>query len=780
MSEPAELADPATPRAPDSAVDEIARGLSISPSAARALVAAGHVQVDQIRTLPEETLQGLGLEASEIERIRTNSEAQASTPPVDPEALPVGRPAVDGDKIVGRWLDTVRKSERPKRRHLTLPAKDSTDVLRRWVDGDDRAMETWIQSSESARPTPVPMSTPSIPSVIPSPEPGDAGSGTVDRPRPAEPVPVPPAALLPAQLREREETVVRWLTDLLDRVKSDQFDAQSLLQEVQDIQRQLFEERAKRKQLEDEVEHVKRGSIAVIKYVRGREARAREQAVQTKDAEIAELRLRLLQGGISTEAPVGPDGAPAPDAAQTPAIPPDPSVVRDAENRARRGFEDKESQFVERETELRRRIVQLEAELRGQRAESDVVKQRQRLLALDEGSLPKSLEERMQAFDARERELIVRENDLRTKFEEIKIGSDELERKRAPLAYKETELAGWETQLRMTKQALELEARRLEQMRTEEGQVLAANPALIAREKQVGDLKQELARREEELRSRESFLNQKMEEIETLRHKAAQYEADEMHMDAVASTKEVRVRTGVRRLDDLVFGGFPTGSQVLINGPAHTGKDVLARLFVAEGLKAGLPALWIVTDKTFTQIREEMTGLFPPYPEFEARGLVRYVDLYARNLGVTQAEPIVKLLSLTDKNALEAITSAVNQFTSELKEKAPAYRVVFETVSTLTAYLDSSGMFRFLQPFVGRRKLDAAASYYVLETGMHTDSDLQTLEHMMDGSLNLKVDQLKTFLSVKGITESQSRAWIGYTFTKRSFSLGSFSLDHIR
>jgi KaiC/GvpD/RAD55 family RecA-like ATPase len=271
-----------------------------------------------------------------------------------------------------------------------------------------------------------------------------------------------------------------------------------------------------------------------------------------------------------------------------------------------------------------------------------------------------------------------------------------------------------------------------------------------------------------------------MEEIETLRHKAAQYEADEMHMDAVASTKEVRVRTGVRRLDDLVFGGFPTGSQVLVNGPAHTGKDVLARLFVAEGLKAGLPALWVVTDKTFTQIREEMTGLFPPYPEFEARGLVRYVDLYARNLGVTQAEPMVKLLSLTDKNALELITTAVNHFSQELKEKAPAYRVVFETVSTLTAYLDSSGMFRFLQPFVGRRKLDGAASYYVLETGMHTDSDLQTLEHMMDGSLNLKVDQLKTFLSVKGITESQSRAWIGYTFTKRSFSLGSFSLDHIR
>ncbi|HEY6238377.1 MAG TPA: hypothetical protein VIZ68_04245, partial [Thermoplasmata archaeon] len=143
MSEPAELADPAAPRAPDSAVDEITRGLNISPTAARALVAAGYATLEQIRGLSEESLRDVGLDTAEIGRVRTASEAAAPLPPIDVDAAPAGRPAVDGDKIVGRWLDTVRKSERPKRRHLTLPAKDSTDVLRRWVDGDDRAMEAW-------------------------------------------------------------------------------------------------------------------------------------------------------------------------------------------------------------------------------------------------------------------------------------------------------------------------------------------------------------------------------------------------------------------------------------------------------------------------------------------------------------------------------------------------------------------------------------------------------------------------------------------------------------
>ncbi len=775
MSEPAAVAAHAAPKAPDSAAEELVRSLGVGEAMARAAVAAGHTTADEVLALSPAALAALGFDRAEIGRLRTLAEARAAAPPASAEAPAAARPAVDGDKIVSRWLETVRKGDRPKRRHLPTPPKNSTDVLRKWVDGDDKAMEAWIQASEPARPapsTPAPAATaPRAPEgpAGPSPEPANGAAPAVVAPA----VPGP----LPAQLVEREETVVRWLTGLLDRVRSEQFDPNSLLQEVQELQRQLFDERTKRKQLEDEVEHVKRGSIAVIKYVRSREARARDQAVQAKDAEISELRLRLLQGGLSPEGG-GLEGAGGAPVAMAP--PSDPTALRDLERKLTGEHEERERQLVEREAELRRRVVQLEGEIRNLRSEATVVQQRERLLALDEGSLPQNLSDRLKGFDARERELLLRENELRARFEEIRLGTEELERRRAPLVYKEKELGSWEQQIRMTKQALELEARRLERMRTEEGQLAAASPQLAEKERQVEDLKQELARREEELRSRETFLHQKLEELETLQRKAAQYEADDLHANAVAAAKEEKVRTGVRRLDDLLFGGLPHGTQVLLSGPAHTGKDILAQLFVAEGLKAGVPALWVVTDQTYGQVREEMTSLLPTYPELEKRGLVRYVDLYSRSLGVTQAEPNVRLLSLTDKNALEQLVNAVNNFSQELKEKAPTYRLAFETVSTLTAYLDTQAMFRLLQPFVGRRKLDDAAAYYSLEVGMHSESDLQTLEHMMDGSINLKVDQLKTFLSIKGVSDAQSRAWIGYTFTKRSFSLGSFSLDHIR
>ena len=279
---------------------------------------------------------------------------------------------------------------------------------------------------------------------------------------------------------------------------------------------------------------------------------------------------------------------------------------------------------------------------------------------------------------------------------------------------------------------------------------------------------------------REMTLKSRLAEVERMAAHAATAEPEAAAV-APQGPAETRIKSGIRRLDDLLYGGFPIGAQVLVNGPAHTGKDILARFFSVEGLKADIPSIWVVTDSTWNQVRDDLAGLYPRYGEAEKAGMIRFVDLYTRNVvGSPTSVAGVRMLSSTDKGVLDQLTQSVNAISEELVEKWSTYRLVFESVSTLTAYLDTSATFRFLQPFIGRRKIDRAVAYFELDRGMHSDSDLETLEHMVDGSINTKIEQLKTFLSVKGVTETQSRAWIGYTFTKRNLSLGSFSLDHIR
>jgi KaiC/GvpD/RAD55 family RecA-like ATPase len=730
---------------------DLARALGVGADTAETLIQAGYTSVQTIRELTETALELLGVTTSDVERIRHPG---AGTPATADRT-------VQNDQIVQRWVGTVRKADRPRRVRVSIPTKDSTDTLRKWVDGDDSAMEEWIQSSEPAH-GPAPPSAP-----------------------PSRSLEVEEAARVPAldeaasPVLEREETVVRWLMGLLDRVKSDQFDPATMIQETQDLHRQLFDERTKRKQLEEEVEHVKRGSIAVIKYVRSHEAKEKEVAVRAKEDEIAELRLRLLalEGAEARAAPaVAAEGTPG-------LVPPQytanavEKATREIDQRLREEFAEREHAYIERETELRRRTVQLESEVRKLQSDAERMRDRGELLA-GGGSIAAEVDERLKVVDQREKDLVTRENELRQRFEEIRINAEEVERRRSPLEFKERELGAYEAQLQTRKAALDIEARRLEELRRE----VAGSGALSASEesRRMDDLRSELRAKEDELRAREGALREKTLDLEKLAGKAAAAEADQMHEDAVRDVAEVKVKSGVRRLDDLLYGGFPAGAQLLLNGPAHTGKDILARLFSVEGLKLGIPSIWVVTDKTWSQVREDLLGLYPKYEDAEKGGMVRFVDLYSRSVGSGQSNPHVRLLSSTDKGVLDQLAATVNGISEELKEKFPTYRLVFESVSTVTAYLDTTATFRFLQPFIGRRKIDQAVSYYVLDRGMHSDADLETLEHMVDGSLNLKVEQLKTFLSVKGVGETQSRAWIGYTFTKRSLNLGSFSLDHIR
>jgi KaiC/GvpD/RAD55 family RecA-like ATPase len=762
MSPPAEAISAGNPDPEVEVVESLARRFRVAPATARKLAESGHRGIDEVRAMSLEDLLGVGLDTEEAEKVRAAAEVpdpMTEAPAPTPSAPP------SEEERAERFAQSVQHRERSRRPRPTAPARGSTEVLKRWVGGDDHAMEAWIRSAPTPAPAGPAPTEAAEPTVVPgraeSPPPEASAPPTEEPEAPARPevsalTGTTPEGEIPPKILEREQAVVAWLTELLDRAKSDRFDPASLLAELQELNRAVFTERARRGQLEEELDEVKRGSIAVIKFVRTREAGAREQAIREREVEISALKLKLLQAQ---------DGA-LPSLAAASAA--------ETEERLRAEFAAREAEAAAREDELRSRLAQAEGEINQLRTDSTALREREELLNEKTQALPQVVLAQLQQLDARDKELANRENDLRVKFEEIRAHANELERQREPMRIKEKQLGEWELQLRTLKQTLEIEARTVEKARAETERTGGPDPA---QERRLEELKNEISRREDELRSREQLLHRQIEELQS---KIAQSDAETMHKEATTDAREKRVPTGVRRLDDLLFGGLPTGSQVLLNGPAHSGKEILARLFVAEGLKRGIPTIWVVTDKSYTQIRDEMVALLPSYRELEGRGMVRYVDLYSRALGVTQSEPGVRLFQTSDRGVLDQLSQAVNAFSQELKERAASYRLVFESVSTVTAYLDTTAMFRFLQPFTGRRRLDGAAAYYNIETGMHTDSDVETLEHMVDGSVNLKLDQLKMFLSVRGITDVQSRDWVGYTFTKRAFSLGSFSLDHIR
>jgi len=63
---------------------------------------------------------------------------------------------------------------------------------------------------------------------------------------------------------------------------------------------------------------------------------------------------------------------------------------------------------------------------------------------------------------------------------------------------------------------------------------------------------------------------------------------------------------------------------------------------------------------------------------------------------------------------------------------------------------------------------------------MHAHTDIQMLGHAMDGSFQFKAENLKTYIAIQGVCDTQSRDWIQYQYTKKGLNIGSFTLSHIR
>jgi len=444
----------------------------------------------------------------------------------------------------------------------------------------------------------------------------------------------------------------------------------------------------------------------------------------------------------------------------------------------KRRFEEELREMAEdyraKEEEFKKRIIGLEEEVGKYKIEDKVRAESKAFEGKPKSEVQAAFSRKEQEVLHKEKMVLMREQELQRLQEDLQVKEDEIKKVREPLTYKEEELLRREEDLLYREKVIQAERRKVEEAKAQGGSVEE-----LDLKSRLEELKSTITTKEEEVRTKERYLQQKMAELRLREQGLIAEDIEAREQDLQVEVKQQKVKMGIPRLDDLLFGGIPFGTNASVYGPAYVGKEVLVSLFMAEGLKKGVPVLWILTDKGPAEVREEMAFALPGYEEYEKLGLVQYIDAYSKSMGAAEAaDPNTTYID--EPTDHQAILKAVDARAAEWKKKYPTYRLAFRSVSTLIAYLDPTTTFKFLQPFVGRRKRDKAVAFYVIEKGMHEEQEIQMLGSLMDGSIEFKVEQLKSFLSIKGICDVQSRGWIRYTYTKSSLSIGSFSLDHIK
>lgn len=241
----------------------------------------------------------------------------------------------------------------------------------------------------------------------------------------------------------------------------------------------------------------------------------------------------------------------------------------------------------------------------------------------------------------------------------------------------------------------------------------------------------------------------------------------------------VSVPTGVKRLDDLLGGGVPKGSTTLLRGPPFTGRTVLGRLFVLAGVRAGEPGVLVLTDASASEASEALAAVDPKVPDYEADGLLWYVDAYTEGLGGEVDHPRGRAVpSAVDLNAF---TRVMNEVQRELLADHDAHRMLFDSVTTMIVNANAQTAFRFLQVFLGRTRQAGGTSMLLLDDGIHADDEVQLVTHLVDGLVQTVKEDERTALRVEGLGLNKSPGWVEYEFDDDAFEItGSFGVGRIR
>jgi KaiC/GvpD/RAD55 family RecA-like ATPase len=580
-----------------------------------------------------------------------------------------------------------------------------------------------------------------------------------------------------SELKSELEDLKTGLSEIIQKVKGD---PKRIVDETVSLKSKLRQESKTREKLEKQLESLKKGSMAVIKYLKLRTAKEEEKEKKKEDVEIEEEREKIkdLETKLSEEIVVREQ------------LENEVRALNDETIALRKLLEDKIREMPPDARELKKRelaLLKKEKELLEKEDELEVyekmLKEREDLGITGETAeiITKKIESelRQKELELREhkRSIIMRDKEIESLREQITFLETQLEELKSPMEYKEEELLRREEDLRYREQLLAEEAKRIEEeKKSVRDDTKMLDDDIKAR---FEDLEKRLAQKEAQIKAREKYLEVKGRELDLRAKGLVEVEIDLSREERILEMREEKVRTGNSRFDDLLFGGIPLGSNVLIYGPPFVGKEVFVNGFIAEGVRKGLPAIWILTNKSVDAKREEMESVTPNYKAYEMLGLIKYVDLYSKGVGDVKPEPNVVYLDPTVE--LTAIVDAVESFVKEFKDKNyEYYRLGFESISTLIVRLDPVSTFKFLQPFCGKRKNDNAVSMYTIEHGLHNDTDIATLGFIMDGEIDFKLEQNRTSLRIKGICEAQSREWISYAHTKKAIRIGSFALKHIR
>lgn len=174
----------------------------------------------------------------------------------------------------------------------------------------------------------------------------------------------------------------------------------------------------------------------------------------------------------------------------------------------------------------------------------------------------------------------------------------------------------------------------------------------------------------------------------------------------------------------------PPGTNLLLAGPAMTGKRSLSLDVLAQGAEDGDGAIIVTTKDSADRILEAFADRTP----YENRP-VAVVDCVTRQQGANDVREDERIKYASSPVDLTGIGIKLSEFLEAFYEQRGIRRnrIMLHSLSTLLMYTDLQTVFRFLHVFTGRIQSVDGLGLFCIDSAAHDEQTMNTLTQLFDG-----------------------------------------------
>ncbi|MDF1557032.1 MAG: ATPase domain-containing protein [ANME-2 cluster archaeon] len=206
-------------------------------------------------------------------------------------------------------------------------------------------------------------------------------------------------------------------------------------------------------------------------------------------------------------------------------------------------------------------------------------------------------------------------------------------------------------------------------------------------------------------------------------------------------TEIVRVPSGIPGMDQIIEGGFPRKTNILLYGPKGSGKASMCIQFAKTGLEEGEQVLYISSHLPLYDMRAKMRQIGLDARKYENEGnLVLVNPLTMEMTGVNMDDTMHAARFIEVEQNISTIASLINQAKRKLTKKE--IRIVFDSFTGLLLNTSDEGMRelnKLVETMTRRVRLQKHVALFTLDPSIDKQT-IERLKFIMDGFIELKTN----------------------------------------